>query len=425
LEISANLSRVAGAEGRFSPYLKIGIWLLIWLLTRLFIAAQVGYWDHLPGIEAGDVDTYEAWSNFITANHAMPPEETWQYPPGAAFLFLIPRLGFASFVTSFVGLMLIFDLVGLVLLIFLAKRERRDFGVWVWLLAMPLLFTLPVLRFDMVPTVIAMAALVVIHRRPAWFGALAGLGAMIKVWPVFLLFAEWDRKRALKGVAAALAVVVAIFAIAWISFGDQTGFMTNQGDRGLQIEAIAATPWHLREVVTGTPPPTVQRYGTNEIGSDIGDAVGKLLDLAAVAVLFMAAWWWWMRDRALKRGHAELEDAALSRDFAFTIVLLFLVVSRVLSPQFMVWMGGLSAIVLSSARTRLARPAWIVVGAVVLTAGLYQSPANFVIRNLALFIAAVDAAIAMGAAVYRPEAAQDPDRASPRESGHLALTGNG
>ena len=36
------------------------------------------------------------------------------------------------------------------------------------------------------------AALVVIHRRPAWFGALAGLGASIKVWPIVLLFGEWE-----------------------------------------------------------------------------------------------------------------------------------------------------------------------------------------------------------------------------------------
>ncbi|MGN6201549.1 MAG: glycosyltransferase family 87 protein [Solirubrobacterales bacterium] len=415
---------MAGAEGRSNPYLKLGIWISVWLLTRFLIVSQVGYWDHFPGIDPGDVDTYEAWSNFIAANHAMPPEETWQYPPGAAFLFLIPRIGLGSFVTSFVGLMLIFDLVGLGLLISLAKRERRDLGVWVWLLAMPLLFTLPVLRFDMAPTVIAMAALVVIHRRPGWFGALAGLGAMVKVWPAFLLFAEWDHKRSLRAAGAALAVVVAIFAIAWIAFGNQTGFITNQGDRGLQIEAVAATPWHLREVVRGTPPPVVQRYGTNEIGSSLGDTVGKLLDLAAVAVLLMAAAWWLLRDRAIKRGHSDLEHPALSRDFAFTIVLLFLVVSRVLSPQFMVWMVGLSAIVLCSARTRLARPAWIVVGAVVLTAGLYQSPANFVIRNTALLVAAVDAAIAMGLAVYRPGSVREQDQAGNRDRDRFALSGN-
>ena len=41
------------------------------------------------------------------------------------------------------------------------------------------------------------------------------------------------------------------------------------------------------------------------------------------------------------------------------------------------------------------QPAWVVIGAVVLTAGLYQAPANVLIRNLALLVATIDAAVAM------------------------------
>jgi hypothetical protein len=76
-------------------------------------------------------------------------------------------------------------------------------------------------------------------------------------------------------------------------------------------------------------------------------------------------------------------------------VLLQIVVSRVLSPQFMIWLIGLAAIVLSSERTRLARPAWIAIGAAVLTTGIYLAPANMMIRNLTLIVAAVDAAVTM------------------------------
>ena len=51
-------------------------------------------------------------------------------------------------------------------------RRSGDFtGVLVWLPAMPLVGVYAVLRFDLVPTVIAIAALVVVHRRPGWFGA--------------------------------------------------------------------------------------------------------------------------------------------------------------------------------------------------------------------------------------------------------------
>ena len=383
---------------------KILIWVGVWVLTRLAIVSQVGFWD-VNGVELEDVNVFEMWSNAIATTDHLPVEDSWQYPPGAAFLMLVPRIG-SDFGISFVVTMLAIDLAGLGLLALLAKRGGRDWGVWVWLLGMPLLFTLPVLRFDIVPTVVAIAALVVFQLRPVWFGALAGLGAMIKVWPAFVLFAEWDRGRLLRSIGAAGVTVVLIFVVSQIAFGDQTGFLSNQGNRGLQVEAVAATPWKLREAVTGTPTPIAQRFGTNEIGSDLGDAVGKALDLAAVLALIAAAAWWWARDRAIRRGRSDLGDPDLARDFVFTVVLLFVVVSRVLSPQFMIWLLGLAAVVLCSTRTRLERPAVMVVIAVLLTAGSYGGAFNLVFRNIVLLAAVCDAAWTMASVVRASKPAE-------------------
>jgi len=377
------------------------------------VVAQVGFWTP-AGPEYQDVNAYGIWSGLITSTHVLPAEETWQYPPGAAFLMLLPRLSPGSYGFSFVILMLAFDLLGFWLMTRFAKEEGRDVGVWVWLLALPLLFSLPVLRFDLVPTVFAMAALLVIHRRPGWFGALAGAGGMVKVWPLFVLFGEWDRERLVRSLGAALAVVVLVFAGSEIAFGGSFHFLTNQGNRGLQVEAVGASPWELRQIVTGEPAPITQQAGTNEIASSAADAVGKALDLLAFAVFAAAGLWWWLRRREIGRGRVDLADPSLSRDFVFAVVLLFVVVSRVLSPQYMIWLVGLSAVVLSSARSRVDRAAWIVIGATVLTAGLYQSPANFVIRNFALLYASLDASVVLflllrnpeGEAVARPTAAR-------------------
>jgi hypothetical protein len=71
------------------------------------------------------------------------------------------------------------------------------------------------------------------------------------------------------------------------------------------------------------------------------------------------------------------------------------VVSRVLSPQYMIWVIGMVAVVLGSERTYLQRPAWIALGAVALTTGIYIAPANMAIRNLVLIAGAVDATITM------------------------------
>jgi hypothetical protein len=83
------------------------------------------------------------------------------------------------------------------------------------------------------------------------------------------------------------------------------------------------------------------------------------------------------------------------------------VASRVLSPQYMIWLFGLAAVTLTESRSRVSRPAWIVIAAAVLTtaaygsegawgpAPVYGSAFNIALRNLALLFAAADASIAM------------------------------
>jgi Glycosyltransferase family 87 len=377
----------------------IWIWAAIWILGLALMVLQVGIWNHVAGVNYQDTDQYKLWSEILAHQRLMPVEETWQYPPGAAFLLLVPRLGVhwfgAAYQPSFMVTMVLVDLAGLGVMIHLARRTGRNVGVWVWLLAMPLLQAFPILRFDLVPTVLTMAALVVIHRRPGWFGALAGLGAAIKVWPIVVLFGEWDRRRLLRSAAVAAGVVALVFAVAAHMFGDQSTFFENQDVRGLQVEAVGSMPWYLRQTVTGKTAVIVQRDGALEIRSALADKIAVVLKWLGLAVLIAAALWWLARDRAIRRGRLDLAEAAVSIDFVFTIVLLQVVVSRVLSPQFMVWLVGLSAVVLTAGTRRMARPGWLVVGAVVLTACLSQSPANMLIRNTTLLIASLDATLAM------------------------------
>jgi hypothetical protein len=391
----------------------VWIWVGVWVATRGLMVADVGFWNHVSDLRLQDVNDYDLWSRHLTTNHDLPDGETWQYPPGAAFLMLLPRLGPGAYGESFVALMLLVDLVGLGLLAQLGRRSGNHTGVWVWLLGIPLLGTFSVLRFDLVPTVIGIAALVVIHRRPGWFGALAGLGASIKVWPMVLLLGEWDRRRLLRAVVAASATIALVLLVSALAFGDPTGFLGEQNGRGLQEEAVATAPWQLRELITGEPPQRAVRYGAWEITSHNADVVAGLLKWLTLAALGAATAWWWLRARAIRGGRTDLADAAVSRDFIFTVVLLLVVTSRVLSPQFMIWLLGLAAVVLTAGTTRLARPAWLVIGATILTTSAFGSAESTLIRNLGLLAAAVDASIAMFLLVRRPSAQMDaPARAA-------------
>jgi glycosyl transferase family 87 len=373
---------------------KHWLWLAVWLATRALIVAEVGFWatSH-PRLQ--DVNNYATWSHVLTGEGAFPGGDAWQYPPGAGLLMLIPRILPGSYGEVFVGLMLLADLIGLVLLARLGRRSGNHTGVWVWLLAMPLLGTFAVLRFDLVPTVIAIAALLVVHRRPHWFGALAGLGAAIKLWPVLVLFGEWDGRRLLRSVLAALAVVAVVFAVSAIAFGNPAGFVSHGGDRGLQEEAVATIPWQLEQIVSGDPYPRAIRFGAWEVATPTADAVATVLGWLTLAALAAAAAWWWQWRQRIREGCERLADTAVSRDFVFTVVLLVVVTSRVLSTQYMVWLLGLAAVVLSAGTARLARPAWIVVGASTLSMATFKSPELTLIRDVALLGATIDAATGM------------------------------
>jgi hypothetical protein len=93
--------------------------------------------------------------------------------------------------------------------------------------------------------------------------------------------------------------------------------------------------------------------------------------------------WFLLRDRLIRRGRQDLCDVALGRDAVFTATLLAIVTSPVLSPQFLIWMVGLSAIVLGSPGSRMRRPAIVVAAAVVLTFVFYeqQSPPSISISQ--------------------------------------------
>lgn len=397
----------------------VWIWIAVWLATRAVMIIQVGFWSDL-GTNYQDVEFYKNWANTLVEFHQMPDEASWQYPPGAAFLLLIPRLGSvfgAAYQPSFVVLMLLVDFAGLVVMALLARRSGRSAGVWVWLLAVPLLQANPLTRFDLAPTVLTMAALVAIHRRTALFGALVGAGAVLKIWPVVALFGEWDRRRLVRAIAAAVAVTVLTFLVAAIFFGDQSGFFTNQDVRGLQKEAVAGIPWYVQWSVTGREPAIVLANGSAELGGPVAEHVAVALKWLGLLVLLASAAWWVGRERAIRRGRADLADVAVSRDFVFTVVMLQVIVSRVLSPQYMIWVIGLAAVVLGAERTNLQRPAWIALGAVALTTGIYIAPINMAIRNVALIVAAVDATIVMVRLLREPAA----EPAARAESAPLAV----
>ncbi|QMU68521.1 glycosyltransferase 87 family protein [Streptacidiphilus sp. P02-A3a] len=126
---------------------------------------------------------YQGWSQVLATGTFPLDDMTWQYPPLAALVMLLPGWLPWSYFTGFLVMVAACDALATALLLRAWRRGGSRAGVWLWVLAVPLLGPTVFCRFDLVVTVVAVAGLLAAARRPVLGGVLAGVGAMLKVWP--------------------------------------------------------------------------------------------------------------------------------------------------------------------------------------------------------------------------------------------------
>ncbi|MFF0788178.1 glycosyltransferase 87 family protein [Streptomyces spiralis] len=329
-----------------------------WLLTRALMLSLLVH-DGLPLLGRGAV-AREVWLLYrhwytVLSHGAFPAHDTlWQYPPGAGVVLLSPALlpGLTYF-QAFVALTLAADALITLALARAGTRPGRSLrGAAYWTLGLPLLMHVPLARYDVQVTAIAVLALLALGRSPRACGAFAALGALVKVWPALVLLGT-PRGRTTRSAwtwAAATGAVVGLL-LAGV-FRNPLAFVRQQGDRGVQIESFGGTALALA-THAGWPGTVRYQYGALEFTGPHVTAVAHLaLALSAVGFALLLLW----RVRVRHRTPATPYDAALSA------VLLFTVTSRVISPQYMVWLLGLAAVCLTSRQTT-QRPAAALIAA--------------------------------------------------------------
>ncbi|MGW6457889.1 glycosyltransferase 87 family protein [Streptomyces sp. NPDC055078] len=327
----------------------------VWTATRLGMLALLAV-DRLgdSGV-AGEVhQLYRGWYGQLVHGAFPVDDATWQYPPGAALVFLSPAaLPWLTYFQAFVALILLADAT-----VTAALARAGAPGAWLWVCALPLLLNLPLARYDVPVTAVAVLALLAMRGRPHLGGALAGIGALIKVWPLLtILGAPRGRTtRAVWGSAAAAAAV--LFAALVIGFSHTLDFLRQQGARGVQIESLGGTALQLAGRL-GWPGEVVFRYGAFEFAGPYVSTVALLsLVLSGLALCWLVLW----------RLRARRWNPATPFDAAFAAVLLFTVTSRVISPQYLIWLLGLAAVCLTSRHTSQRPAALLMVPAAVLSA---------------------------------------------------------
>ncbi|MFI8192116.1 glycosyltransferase 87 family protein [Streptomyces sp. NPDC085946] len=338
-----------------------------WLGTRAVMLGLLAS-SHLP-LLGGGAAAREVWRLYrhwygALAHGAFPSQDPlWQYPPGAGAVLLAPgALPWLTYFQAFVALTLVADAAVAAALARAGLRPGRSLrGAALWTGGLPLLLHVPLVRLDVQVTALAVASLLTLTRSPRESGGWAALGTLVKGWPALVLLGT-PRGRATRTAWhwAAGTGVVALALLATF-FTHPLSFLRQQGDRGVQIESLGGTVLSLASHA-GWRGSVGYRYGALEYtGPYVAAVAGVSLGLTAAALALLALW----RVRAAVWTPATPYDAALSA------VLLFTVTSRVLSPQYLVWLLGLAAVCLSSRHTVQRPAAALIVAATAVTAVVY------------------------------------------------------
>ncbi|MEU9341183.1 glycosyltransferase family 87 protein [Streptomyces sp. NPDC048278] len=339
--------------------------LVVWSATRLVLLLFVLKVFVFPGADVtSDVSViYQGWYEVLRHGTFPLDDVTWQYPPAAALAILSPGLlPFLDYPTAFFVLACLADAVVLALLLYAGRRPGRTLrGAWVWVLGVPLLGPTVYSRYDLMVTAVAVAALLAGARHPRLMGALAGFGAMVKVWPALLLVGA-VRRRAWASAALTAGAVGTLFAVA---MPGAFSFLTFQRDRGTEVESLGALVFHVARHY-GWHGEVLLNYGSIEfLGPHVQAVSTAALLLTALAFGWLLLW----RLSAVRFRSHTLADAA------FTGVLMFTVTSRVISPQYMVWLVGLAAVCLCFRAGRMTLPAVLLLLAAFVT--VLEFPVGF------------------------------------------------
>ncbi len=315
----------------------IALW-LAFLLAHLWI----GWLNlHAPGLPLGDVSiVYKFWVDQISANGFwVGIQSAWVYPILAIFPMLAAAsLGPEWYSSVWLSMILLLDLIAFALLIGLGRKAKRAAAAWWWIGFLILLGPIAMGRIDAVTVAVAVMGVSLIAVRPWLAALLLTIATWVKVWPVALLTAALVAGKNRLGqlaVTVGFSLTVLIVALSFGAGSNVLSFITQQTNRGLQVEAPVSSIWMWRAFsgAAGNYVYYDREILTWQVTGDgvglVGSLMTPLMLLALVAVVLLAIF-------ALRRGgRPELVFAALS----LALVCCLLAFNKVGSPQFASWLA--------------------------------------------------------------------------------------
>ncbi len=315
-----------------------------------------------------------SWSQPLLHGHLSQVRQI--YPFLAMVLLAIPAIGHVSLSTyeiTFPVMIIAFDFVGL-LFARRAERSGHRYATLVYILLIPLIGPVLLLwRFDLVPAVCQLGALVCLMRgRRGWSWLLLGLGIALKLYlaillPIWLVFELRTGSKTLRRFMVG-AALVALPTLVALSLALPSGTLkAPYRDVTARSATVDSTPGLVMAELNrhGVHEPTISspscdcwiRVGA---GSSVVGNIG--LGVEVIGSLIVAGLLW----------RRPSIDAVIRGSVALVIIVLL--ASPVISPQFLVWPLPALSLVASRPMGRLA----VALGAGAALLTWYEYPNHFV-----------------------------------------------
>lgn len=362
---------------------------MLWLAFAVvhLITAAVG-WIY-PSQPMGDVVlVYEPWSSSALSGGAIVGvTETWVYPQLALVPMLVAKVlslpliaamgASGAYLIAWAVMVAALDAVAFGMLVGRRPSQTRRGAAWFWCAAILLLGPIALYRIDAVTVPLSVLGGIWVARRPVVAAALLTIGAWIKIWPGALLLAAVIAFRSRMRMFLAAAAVSVVIVGALLLLGARTeifGFLTEQTGRGLQIEAVAATPFLWLAVAGAARIEYSFDILTFQISAPGADAVGAVLTPLMLGVVLVVA--------AIGAAKAVrgAEFPRLFPPLALSIVVALIVCNKVGSPQFQTWLIAPAVLWLVLDRTRARTPAALVLILCALTCLIYPLSYDALLR---------------------------------------------
>ncbi|HZD86528.1 MAG TPA: glycosyltransferase 87 family protein [Gaiellaceae bacterium] len=300
--------------------------------------------------QLADLPVYEGYAGLLRAGQVPYRDFAFEYPPAALPAVLVPAYLPWSYATSFAVLMGACG-AGCVAAAAAALRAvgaapvRAGTALLLIGVSPLVLGSLFDTRYDLWPTLLAVAAVAaVVRERPVVAGALLGVGFAAKLWPGVLLplaVAHLWRRRGGRGATAvvvsfAVAAAVCFLPFAVLSPGGLRASLTGQLERPLQIESLGAAVLMAAQHLGMRPLATITASGGQALsgrGAGLAADLSTAFEIAAVLAVWVAF--------ARRRGSGT-EGVLVASAAAVAALVAF---DKVLSPQYLIWLVPLVALV--------------------------------------------------------------------------------